>query len=183
MSRPGFSRRADVAARRARVLALRVEQVPYARIAAELGITESAARVDYTRALEQARADLGAHAHVARALEQAKLDAMERAAWQVLRNRHITIQHGKIVRDEDDQVVADDAPVLQALDRLVRISARRGILTGGDAPARIEVSDATDAAIRALAAELAAGVGAVEPGGKTEAAGDAEARGVSTPSA
>jgi hypothetical protein len=181
MSRPGFAPRADVAERRARVLALRIEQRPYAEIAAELGITASAARVDYQRALEQYAAGQRETAHVARDRELAKLDEMERAVYQVLRRQHITVQHGKIVRDDDGQVVVDDAPVLAAVDRLVRIAARRATLTGMDAPVKVEVSDATDQAIRALAAELAAGVGELEPGREAAAAGDPAGSQVSAP--
>jgi Sigma-70, region 4 len=174
---PGFTARADVAARRARVLQLRIEQRPYADIAAELGISESTARTDYQRSLEQLKRDQDATAATARSLELAKLDQLEQAAYRVLRARHITVQHGKIVRDEDGQVVEDDAPVLQAIDRLVRIAARRATLTGMDAPTRIEVDDARRAEIERLAAELAAaaGVADVDPGGTGTAPGGAAA--------
>lgn len=199
-----FAPRADVAARRARVLQLRIEQRPYAEIAVELDITAATARSDYQRALEQYAAEQKAAAGTARERELAKLDQMEHAVWEVLRRHHVTVQHGKIVgrftgvaRDpETDAVlrdasgdaipvfedIEDDAPVLAAVDRLVRIAARRATLTGMDAPQRIEVSDATDQAIRALAAELASGrVGDVEPGGETAAAGHAAAGEVSAP--
>jgi DNA-binding CsgD family transcriptional regulator len=197
---PGFTARADVAARRSRVLALRIEQRPYAEIAAELGISESTARTDYGRSLEQ-----DATAATARNLELAKLDLLEQAAWRVLRARHITVQHGKIVgkyagparvpetgelvRDEDGkpipvyEEIEDDAPILNAIDRLVRIAARRATLTGMDAPTRIEVDDARRAEIERLAAELAAaaGVADVDPGRTGTAAGDAAAGQVGTP--
>jgi hypothetical protein len=202
---PGFTARADVAARRARVLALRIEQRPYAEIAAELGISESTARTDYGRSLEQLKRDQDATAATARNLELAKLDLLEQAAWRVLRARHITVQHGKIVgkyigparvpetgelvRDEDGkpipvyEEIEDDAPILNAIDRLVRIAARRATLTGMDAPTRIEVDDARRAEIERLAAELtaAAGVADVDPGGTGTAAGDAAASQVGTP--
>lgn len=172
-----------VAARRERVLALRVEQVPVSEIATRLGVSVSVVKMDYVRALEQLTRDQAEQAGNARAVELAKLDQLEHAAWRVLRARHITIQHGKIVRDENEQVVEDDAPVLQAIDRLVRIAARRATLTGMDAPARIEVSDATDQAIRALEQELAAaGVGNVEPRRKAAATRHtASRRGKTTP--
>jgi DNA-binding CsgD family transcriptional regulator len=171
---PGFKPRADVAERRAKVLRLRIEQVPYAEIARQLGIKLSTAKSDYPRALEQLKLEQDAQASTARNVEQAKLDMLEAAAVGVLRRRHITVQHGKIVRDEDGQVVEDDAPVLAAIDRLVRIAQRRATLTGMDAPVRIEVDDARRAEIERLAAELAAaGVGELEPGGAGPAAGDA----------
>lgn len=187
----------DVAVRRSRVLQLRIEQWTYPSIAAELGIAAGTARQDYKRALDQLQAANAALAGKARDLELAKLDAMEQAVWEVLRRRHVTVQHGKIVgkytglatdpdtgevvRDSDGkpiplfEEIEDDAPVLAATDRLVRIAQRRATLTGMDAPARIEVSDATSQAILALAADLAGGVGAVEPGGEAAAPGDPEA--------
>lgn len=203
MSTPGFQRSAEVAERRARVLQLRIEQRPYTEIAALLGVTLAVAKMDYKRALDQLQAANTATAGKARDVELAKLDQLEQAVWEVLRRRHITVQHGKIVgkyvgvatdpetgqvvRDVDDKPIPlyedieDDAPVLQAADRLVRIAQRRAALTGMDAPAKIEVSDATSEAIRRLAADLAAGVGAVEPGGETAPPGDPEAGQGSTP--
>lgn len=206
MSKPGFRPQPEVAARRARVLALRIEQVPFTEVAAQLGVGLSTVKMDYLRALEQLQADQHGQAHLARARELAKLDQMEQAVWVVLRARHITVQHGKIVgrftgfaRDPDTgetyreadgqpipvyEEIVDDAPVLAAVDRLVRIAVRRATLTGMDAPVKVEVSDATDQAIRALAAELASGrVGVMEPGGETAAAADAPARGGGTPAA
>ena len=194
---PGFKRRADVAERRARVLRLRSQQVPYSAIAEQLSIPASTAKSDYRRALEDLTAAQRETSHLAQARELAKLDAMEDAAWKVLRARHITIQQGKIigkftgwVTDPDSgeyahdgdgnripviEEIEDDAPVLQAIDRLVRIAQRRATLTGGDAPAKIEVSDARREQIERLAIQLAAagGVGDLDGGGAGPAPGDA----------
>jgi hypothetical protein len=185
---PGFQPKPDVAARRATVLQLRIEQVPYADIGARLGIPVSTAKSDYRRATAQLRTDQNAAASSLRAVERAKLDALEREAWRVLRTRHITVQHGKIVgrytgsflRDEDGEIIRDsndkpvlevqeiedDAPVLQAIDRLTRIAQRRAALDGLDAPVKVEVNDARRAEIEQLAAWLAAaGMGDVESEG------------------
>jgi len=174
MPPPGYQPKPDVAERRAKVLARRTEHIPYEQIAAELGITSAVARKDYERALEALKLEQDGHArfNVARQLET--LDVAERAAWAVLRKDHIHVQHGKIVRHEDGSPVLDDAPVLNAIDRILKISERRARLLGLDAPAKIEVSDATDQAIRDLAAQLAAGVGDVEPAGEGPPAGDPE---------
>src|SRR6185312_2240616 len=94
---PGFKRRADVAGRRAQVLRLRSQQVPFADIAEQLDINQSTARMDYKRALEDLTAVQRETSHLAQARELAKLDAMEDAAWKVLQARHITVQHGKVV--------------------------------------------------------------------------------------
>lgn len=181
MGRPGFRVRPDVAARRARVLAARTEHVPYADIAAAEGISESTARSDYQRALEALKREQDGQARFNVARQLAALDVAERAAWKVLRTDHITVQHGKIVRHEEGEdgtpgkPVLDDGPVLNAIDRILKISERRARLLGLDAPTRIEVSDTVDAEIARLAAELAAGLGDLEPGGEAETAGDAAA--------
>jgi len=172
MARPRNEERAAIAQRRTRVLAMRIEERTYAEIAAALGISEAVAQQDYRRAVDQCRADLAATVTQARTLELARLAAMEREVWKVLRARHIIIQQGRIVRDDSGQPVPDDGPVLAAVDRLERISARRARLLGLDAPVKIEVSDEVDAEIARLAAELAAGVGGMEPGRETQAAGD-----------
>lgn len=174
MARPTNAERALIAQRRARVLAMRVEQRPYREIAAELGITETTARDDYAAAVRERHAELDKVRDTAVAIETAKLDALEQAAWQVLRARHITVQHGKIVRDEDDKPIEDDAPVLQAIDRLVKIAERRSRLRGYDAPTKVEVDDARRAQIEAYAAELAAWVGELDEAGAGDAPGEAE---------
>lgn len=166
-----FTRSAAVAERRAKVLALRNEQHTYTEIGAQLGISAKLAEADYRRSLEELRRQQAAQAHLAKEAELARLAAAERAAWEVLRRKHIHVQHGKIVRDEDGQAVEDDAPVLNAIDRILKISERRSRLLGLDAPARVEVTDAVDAEIR----DLAAWLGAMEPGGEAAAPGGAEA--------
>ena len=48
---------------------------------------------------------------------------------------------GRVVRDDDGQVVEDDAPVLQAIDRLVRISeVRSRLIAANRAPGTVEAA-------------------------------------------
>lgn len=157
MTRPGFRRSPEVAARRARVLEMRNEHRPDAEIAAELGIALATVRQDYHRALEAASADQHATAHLTRSAELAKLDQMERAVWTVLRARHVTVSGGKIVQDENGESLLDDGPVLNATDRLVKIAARRATLLGLDAPARSRVEVITAEMIEAEIQRLEAG--------------------------
>ena len=175
MARPRNAERAAIAERRTRVLAMRIEQRPYTEIAARLGIAESTARSDYIRAIEQRKAELDDQRHVTIALELAKLDALERAAWAVLRTRHILAQQGKIVCTEDGTPLEDDAPTLQAIDRILKIAERRARLLGHDAPvrAKVEVTDAIDADIERLVAELAG----LAPGSETTPPGAPGGRG------
>jgi DNA-binding GntR family transcriptional regulator len=197
MGRPRNAERAAIAERRAKVLQFRIEQVPYAEIARQLGVSEDVAESDYRRAVEQRRTALDSARTAAVAIEEAKLDAMEQAVWEVLRRRHVTVSQGRIVgrytgrflRDEDGEIIRDgagkpmleveeiedDAPVLQASDRLVKIAERRARLKGHDAPVKVDVRAEVDDEIAAIAAALAGGVGELEPAGEAEAAGDAEA--------
>jgi len=174
MARPTAEERVLIERRRARVLAMRIEQRPYSEIARELGITEDVAEKDYQRARDAAKAEFSAARSASVAIEAVRLDAMERAAWEVLRREHIVIQHGKVVRI-NRRPVKDDGPILDAIDRLVRISARRAKMLGLDAPVKVEVSDERRAAIRAIAERLAAArLGDVQPGGAGPADGDAQ---------
>lgn len=174
MARPTNEQRVIIAQRRARVLAMRIEQRPYSEIAAVLGISEILAMQDYVRARDAAKAELGTSRDAAIAIESAKLDAIEQAVWEVLRREHIVIQHGKVVRIGRKPVIDDD-PVLRAADRLVKIAERRTRLRGWDAPVKVDVSDERRAEIEKHAAELAAWVGDVDPEGAGAAPGDAEA--------
>lgn len=174
MARPTSEERVLIAQRRARVLAMRIEQRPYSEIAAALGITEAVAQKDYARARDAAQAELGVTRDAAVAIETVKLDTLEQAAWEVLRRDHVVVQHGKVVR-LNRRPLADDAPVLQAIDRLLKIAERRARLRGLDAPTKVEVDDARRAEIEAYAAELAAWVAGVEQGRAGDAAGQAAA--------
>lgn len=173
MARPTREEQALIAERRSRVLAMRVEQRPYREIAVALGITEDVAEKDYQRAVEGRRAALDAQRDTAVAIETAKLDALEQAAWEVLRREHVVVQHGKVVYLKRKPML-DDAPVLAAIDRLVKIAERRSRLRGYDAPTKVEVDDARRAQIEAYAAELAAWVGDVDGEGAGDAPGEAE---------
>jgi len=95
-------------------------------------------------------------------LQLDELDMMQRAVFEVLEAKHYVVSEGRIVHrggkdDPDREELLDDSPVLQAVDRLLKISDRRAKLLGLDAPKRIEVGDGTpdlDAAVRELEAEL-----------------------------
>lgn len=192
------AQQALVAERRAKVLAMRIEQVPYERIATDLGIGLSTAKMDFQRAIEALKREQDEQARFAVAQQLATLDTAKQAVFEVLRRKHVTVQHGKIIgkwtgkyltdpetgailRDDENRPLReyedleDDAPVLQAVDRLLKIEERRARLKGLDAPAKLEVSHDVDEAIAAIAAELATGLAGLEPGGEAEAPGDAPA--------
>jgi hypothetical protein len=93
-----------------------------------------------------------------RELALVELDEMARAAWAVLHREHVMVSHGQIVR-RNGESIPDDAPVLQAIDRLLKISERKSKYLGLDAPVRSRVETVTtdflDEEIARLEAELA----------------------------
>ena len=85
-----------------------------------------------SRAVERAQSKLPG-AHLARAQQvldrpavqrQSRLDLLLVEAWAVLKRAHITVSHGRIVRDDTtDEPILDDGPTLAAIDR-IRAAAR-----------------------------------------------------------
>lgn len=149
-----------------RALALRRKGASYADIGRAVGFRSTSSAYDAVRralALESAE-----DRDTVRKLELSKLDALERAAWKVLERFHYVVittgEHaGDIVysppEDGDHEPLIDDAPVLAAIDRILRCSESRRRLLGIDAPRKSQVSvlteDAVTQAIRALEEELA----------------------------
>lgn len=63
----------------------------------------------------------------------ARLDKLYREAWTVVETEHIAVSHGRVVYGPDGEPLKDHAPVLQAIDRLLRIEERLAKLLGLDA--------------------------------------------------
>jgi hypothetical protein len=149
----------EVTVRRTKLLELRRQGVRYDddRVG-ELGYkSPDAARKDVSRALEANRLAEAAEIAVYRQMENERLDAelerladLEAHARVVLGNRHIMVNNGRVIlHPETEQPMEDDAPVLQAIDRLVKIedarrrnAERRAKLNGYDMPAKTEVTGA-----------------------------------------
>ncbi|QQM45190.1 hypothetical protein [Streptomyces liliifuscus] len=98
--------------------------------------------------------------------ELLRLDELEVRARQVLDRHHITVNNGRVITIGDEPLL-DDGPVLQAIDRLVKIEdARRKNgteqrrLLGLDAPTKSEltVTETTqqDIALQEMVAEMRA---------------------------
>lgn len=83
-------------------------------------------------------------------MELTRLEYAERAVHKVLEAQHITVSNGKVILHPDTELpLADDGPVLQAVDRLVKIedarrrnAERRAKLLGLDAEQKVSVSGA-----------------------------------------
>jgi hypothetical protein len=126
----------EMARRDARAAELRAEGLSYQQIADELGTDKGNAWQAVRRALR----DIAEKpAQAVRDLELRRLDAMYEAVMEVLERRHVTVSHGKVI-DHDGEPLIDDGPVLQAVDRLLKIQARRAALLGLDAETKINLS-------------------------------------------
>ena len=96
-----------------------------------------------------------------RATELERLDAMLRIAWKQATTDQPKVDHGRVVYDDSTgEPVIDHAAKLNALDRLLRISAeRRRLIPNLEAPRTASVTvyseDTIDAMIREAEAALA----------------------------
>lgn len=140
----------ETAERQAKAAELRSRGWTYRKIAEELNINVHQAHDDVKAAM---RAIVEKPAKDVLAMELARLDselerlnALEESVQRVLERKHFTISHGKIIYLGEDPL-EDDAPILQAVDRLVRIEesrrkngeSRRRLL-GLDAPVKAQVT-------------------------------------------
>lgn len=130
----------------------------YRQIAAKMGWRSPAS---VGNAITRALAD--DHRAANEEVRQILLDRLQdyrASAWKVLSAIHyVTSTGGKVVlHPETDEPLLDDAPVLSALDRLLRIDDREAQLRDlyPAAKSRIEVitEDVVDAEIAALTAEM-----------------------------
>jgi len=120
----------------ARAAQLRGQGLSYRAVARELGVSVSSAHQAVARAF---RDTLTEPAEQARAVELARLEDAHDAALAVLLREHVTVSHGRIVTDDDGTPILDDAPALQAIDRIRALSESRRKLLGLDAPSRVSV--------------------------------------------
>lgn len=117
---------------------MRREHVDWETIAQTLGYADKAAACkDVTRAYEANLALMHDTVDVAKQAELDELDAMAREAWKVLRTEHLRVAEGKVIHYKRRPLL-DDGPVLQALDRLLKVAQRRAALLGLDAPTKVE---------------------------------------------
>lgn len=127
----------ESAARDARAAELRAQGKTFQQIADELGLANKG---DAHHAVERALAEIvKGPAEALRDLELSRLDTMYEAAMGVLERQHVTVSNGKVVHLSDDPL-PDDGPVLQAIDRLLKIQERRAKLLGLDAEKKVSLS-------------------------------------------
>lgn len=132
----------------------------YRQIASQLGWKSPKSAFE---AVRRAARDAGRNSLAAGEALRLMLDRQQdyrRVAYRVLTTKHyVTTQAGVLAKGPDGSPLLDDAPVLNALDRLVRIDQEEAKLLGLYAPAksRVEVitEDAVDAELKRLAEEIA----------------------------
>jgi hypothetical protein len=130
--------RVDAAQRDARALELRAAGATYRQIAAVLHVSLATAHKCVDRGLDRTRRE---PADRLRKLELERLDGLQRQAVNVLRARHIVIQAGKPVIDEETgRPYTDHTPTLNAIRTLLAVQERRAKLLGLDAPTKLDVN-------------------------------------------
>ncbi len=117
------------------VLALKLRQqgMPYRQIGERLGCSGATALRYVRDSLDRLAKANEAETKLLRTLELSRLDDLYQRAYEVLEATHYLIAAGGVI-EHDGKELHDSAPVLRAIDRLVKISERRCALLGIDAP-------------------------------------------------
>lgn len=122
----------------ARAAELRAEGWTLQQIADDLGYAHKTGARDAIR--RAVRTVVRGPAEKLIELEAARLDTLYEEALAVLERDHLTVSHGKVIRDDDGNVLLDDGPKLAALRemRMIRESYRR--LYGLDRPVKVDAT-------------------------------------------
>jgi hypothetical protein len=134
--------KAERAKRVADVAALRDSGRTYPQIAAELGTSTTTAWRDYEEYCNDLRhGDPRIQDAAKEALwgQLARIKAEREAVARVLTARHLTVSNGVAVRI-DGEPLEDDAPVLSAVDRLVKLDDQEAKLLGLYAKTEVDIS-------------------------------------------
>lgn len=134
-----FSRSPETAERDAYACQLRMRGLSYKAVAEEMGYAGHwGARQAVQRAL---LAIVQEPAEDLRTMELARLDQMWQAVILVLETKHYVVSEGRLVwigPKDAARPLEDDGPVLQCIDRMLKIQERRSRLLGLDAPTKIK---------------------------------------------
>lgn len=128
---------AEIAARGMRVVELKMEGKTFQEIADELGVSIGTVHADFNRSIDKV---VEPAVTEYRARQGAELTTMKETVLDVIRRRHVAISDGRIVHDAAGDPIADDGPLLAAVDRLVKIQDREAKLYGLDARPEVQIT-------------------------------------------
>lgn len=134
-----FTRTPDTAARDAAAVRLRAQGASVEEIAATLGYANKGTA---SKAVQRAlQAVVRPDVEQLRALQGDELDAIQQECWRIISTPHPKVSaSGRIVVDPSTgEPVTDPAPIVAALNTLVRVGERRAKLLGLDGPAKVEI--------------------------------------------
>jgi hypothetical protein len=148
-----YTRTLEVAERDAEAARLRVKGHTHAQIAEQLGFP-SVKAVGYAlaslfREIKREPTEELLRIELERLdAELVRLNHLEAVAHQVLAARHITVNNGRVILNPGtDEPMEDDGPILQAIDRLIKIEdarrrngERRAKLTGIEAAVKVDTT-------------------------------------------
>lgn len=128
---------------RKRTVELRDQGLSFRQIAAELNLDLHAVWRHYQKAMRdipaEAIAEHAANQAKRRAEQLERIDMERESVMEVLTAFHVTVSQGRVV-DLDGDPVADTAPVLAAIDRLVKLDDQESKLLGLYAKTEVNVS-------------------------------------------
>lgn len=127
----------------------------YKQIAEELGY--SSATSAYRAASRALAAEVLPSANAMRREQLGHIDYLITVATGVMQRDHLTVSHGKIIRDEDGEPLLDDAPKLAAIDRIHKLEELRANLVGTKVPVqqKLAVESTVDERTAQLLAQIA----------------------------
>lgn len=113
-------------------------------IAAGLGISKGAAHEAVERGLRGTRDATEESKERSRNIQRARLERAQDAAMAVLEATHVTVSFGKVITLTDDDgnkiPLTDHGPILQAIDRIVKISESFRKLESLDQPIKVDAT-------------------------------------------
>ncbi|SEO83328.1 hypothetical protein [Actinacidiphila rubida] len=114
------------------------------QIADALGLSaKSSAHEAVERGLRAPAAEREQRASDNRELLRARLELLHTTALDVMARKHLTVSFGKVITIKDDDgnevPLIDDGPVLQAIDRLLKINESQRKFDGLDAPTQVSL--------------------------------------------
>ncbi len=138
---------ASVAQRRQRAIELRNRGLTWYQVAQEMDYLDrqgnpspALACGDVGRALKAANKEIQFGLEEYRESARSRLDGIRRQVHAVMARPHYLYANGKQVLDAEGNPVRDDAPILAAVDRLIRLEERQARLEGTDASEKLTLA-------------------------------------------